>query len=81
MQRSILGSGIRFYTSIQVCRSIKVYVFIQNSLSVDWLGLTVMNAVAFVADDALLVIPGWEVCAFAFCRFRPLIPIIITLIV
>jgi len=36
-----------------------------------------MNAVAFVADDALLVIPGWEVCAFAFCRFRPLIPIII----
>ncbi|MGB8188721.1 MAG: hypothetical protein WCE91_03915 [Nitrososphaeraceae archaeon] len=39
--------------------------------------MTVMNAVAFVADDALLVIPGWEVCAFAFCRFRPLIPIII----
>ena len=29
-------------------------VFIQNSLSVDWLGLTVLNAVAFVTDDAVL---------------------------
>ena len=38
-------------------------VFIQNSLSVDWLGLTVLNAVAFVTDDAVLIIPGWYVCA------------------
>ena len=73
MERSILGTGVTFYASMQVCGSIpsgeRKTVFIENSLSVDWLGLTVLNAVAFVTDDAVIIIPGWYVCAFAFCRF------------